>query len=65
MSQTEADRSWWEERRRLEVAQWRAWALELLRIPPEEAVCHRESAAHHQGVIHGSGKGQFSEGHWR
>lgn len=37
MSQTEADRSWWEERRRLEVAQWRAWALELLRIPPEEA----------------------------
>jgi len=32
MSQTEADRSWWEERRRLEVAQWRAWALELLRI---------------------------------
>lgn len=37
MSQTDDDRAWWEERRRLEVAQWRAWALELLRIPPDEA----------------------------
>lgn len=37
MSQTDDDRAWWEERRRLEVDQWRAWALELLRIPPDEA----------------------------